>query len=84
MLDHAGIRGESYEKTLRRILTGQADIWAEILAVDGEAPEKHKVLFQLGNEPPRYYFYAQGRYSQVQKPTVTPAEEEAAAERAAQ
>lgn len=41
--------GDSYDDVIRRLLSGEGEVWVEVLAVDNDSPAKHKVLFKLGN-----------------------------------
>jgi hypothetical protein len=56
-LNEISKRGESYDDVLGRILSGQGEIWVEVLHVDGDSPAKHQVLFKLGD----YYYLWDGR-----------------------
>jgi mannose-6-phosphate isomerase-like protein (cupin superfamily) len=47
-LNEISKRGESYDDVLGRILSGQGEVWVEVLQVDGDSPAKHKVLLKLG------------------------------------
>lgn len=39
---------DSYDDVLDRTLSGQGEVWVEVLHVDGDSPSKHKVLLKLG------------------------------------
>ena len=56
-LSQVSKRGESYDKLLQRILSGQGEVWVEVLAVDGNSPAKHQVLFKLGD----YHYFWDGK-----------------------
>lgn len=47
-LNEISKRGESYDGVLGRIMSGQGEVWVEILHVDGDSPAKHRVLLKLG------------------------------------
>ena len=59
--------GDNYDIILRRLLSGEANFWVEVLTVDDEPAANHKVLLQLGNDPARYYLYAKGTFKEVDK-----------------
>jgi len=42
-------KGESYDQLLSRILSGEGEVYVEILHVDGNSPSKHRVLMRLGD-----------------------------------
>ena len=47
-LNEISKRGESYDHVLSRIISGQGEVWVEVLHVDGDSPAKHKVLLKMG------------------------------------
>lgn len=47
-LNEISKRGESYDSVLGRIISGQGEVWVEVLHVDGDSPAKHKVLLKMG------------------------------------
>lgn len=71
ILERQGLKGEVFDHIIRRILSGQGDVWVDVLAVDDGGPEEHDVLIQLGNEPPRYYLFSHGNCGEVPRPTIT-------------
>ncbi len=58
-LDDQRDKGESYDDIIKRLLSGECDIYVEILSVDGELPISHQVIFRLGNF---YYHYKEGNF----------------------
>ena len=48
LLNEVSRRGESYDSVLCRIMSGQGEVWVEVLHVDDDSPAKHKVLLKLG------------------------------------
>lgn len=47
-LNEISKRGESYDSVLGRIMSGQGEVWVEVLHIDGDSPAKHRVLLKLG------------------------------------
>ncbi len=56
--------------TLRRFLTGDAELWFEFVSIDGEGPKTtpHEIFFQLGDKPPHFYRFLNGCIEPVSKP----------------
>ncbi len=50
-LDEVGKRGETPDDILRRVLSGVGEVWVDVLAVDGDSPARHTVLFKMGDFP---------------------------------
>lgn len=61
-LNEISKRGESYDDVLGRILSGQGEVWVEVLHVDGDSPAKHRVLFKLGDFP---YLWDGSRFAPI-------------------
>lgn len=70
-LDEQKKAGETYEDVIKRFLSGEVEIYVEILSVDGDLPFKHEVIFRLGNF---YYAYKNGDFHQLEswKMATTP------------
>lgn len=50
-------KGDDYDTIISRILSGIGEVWVEVLAVDGDSPAKHQVLFKLGD----YHYFWDGK-----------------------
>ena len=67
---HFDYHDNNMNDTLRRILTGDAELWFEFVSIDGEGPKTtpHEIYFQLGDKPPHYYHFLNGCIEPVSKP----------------
>ena len=46
--------GDDYDSVISRVLSGEGEVYVEVLGVDGDIPMKHEVIFKLGNYLYRY------------------------------
>lgn len=47
-----GRKNESYDAILRRLLDvaeGEVEVYVDFLSVNGESPDKHRIVFRLGD-----------------------------------
>lgn len=59
--------GETHEAAIRRIIAGLNEVDFDILSVDDDAIQDHKVLFKLGNV---VHLMDRGEYREIEKPKL--------------
>lgn len=67
-LSQKGLKKESWDATLRRMLSGIAEVKIDFLAVDGDSPYKHLIIFSLGDF---YYLWDKGIIVEVDKTKIS-------------
>lgn len=67
LLDQQAKRGETRDGVVTRILSGEGEVWVEILGVDGDIPTNHEVIFKMGDY---LYRYNRGRFEPLKKGSV--------------
>lgn len=63
------VRDKSWSEVIDRLIDGQAEIYVDVLTVDGILAKSsaHDIIFQLGDSPPRYYRYRRGKFEEIPK-----------------
>lgn len=67
LLDQQAKRGESRDDIVTRLLSGEGEVWVEILGVDGDIPTNHEIIFKMGEY---LYRYDHGRFEPLKKGSV--------------
>ena len=55
---------KNWSDVIERELETEGDIYVKVITVDGYVADSsaHDIIFQLGNDPPRYYRYLNGKF----------------------
>ena len=48
---------EDYNDVLTRLIADSVDVWVDVIMVDGQLPQLHTVVFQLGEDKHSLYYY---------------------------
>jgi len=57
---------ETYDEVLNKLLSGEEGVvFVDFISVDGKPAREHTIIFQLGDQPPRYYRYKNGSFEEI-------------------